>query len=273
MSGTRSRSWLLALWLTSITGCAVGPAPQLVGYQPADADVSITRVVHGGVIVALHRTQILVDPWFYPRWAFHHSEPLPFLPTTLPSLDAIAITTEGAETLDTSALQTLSARVPRIIAPAGVSERLRDLGFADVVAIAPGSDATVHDVTVAATADGGYVLAHDATRVFVATNHLDDTTLAPTLTTYSPLSVALVPIGGPRLLGFQEGLDPEQAMRWAGKIRADRTIPYRYGRAGSEPLWSFADKPTDRFLAAAKGTLPRDRIVILRPGEGWHYTR
>jgi L-ascorbate metabolism protein UlaG (beta-lactamase superfamily) len=176
-------------------------------------------------------------------------------------------------TLDTTALRTLAGRVATVIAPPEAVAALGELGFTTVTAVATGSSATLGPLTVHATADGGYVVVQDATRVFVAADPADVAATTAEVARFAPLTVALLPIGGRRLLGLRRGLDPEGAAAWAAQLDANRTIPYRYGLAGGAPLYSYASNPSDRFRRALRGKLPADRIVVLAPGDGWHHTR
>ena len=267
-----ARAAILAL-LLAISGCAVSPAARSVGYQTSNVDVSITRIVHGSVIVGMRGTRLLVDPWFYPRWIFRQSEPLGFLPDALPPLDAIVITRDGMAALDTTALRALAARVPVAIVPAGAETVLREFGFTTVTGLSAGASTVIGAVIVNAIAAGGYVLAHDATHVYLASDPDDMARVTADVERFVPLTVALLPIGGPRLLGFRQGIDPERAADWAVPLAATRTIPYRYGLAGGEPLYSYANDPADRFRRATRGRLSADRIVILNTGDGWHHNR
>jgi L-ascorbate metabolism protein UlaG (beta-lactamase superfamily) len=226
----RSRGVAVTL-LLAVTGCAVSPTARQVGYQTSNAEVSITRIAHGSVIVGMAGQRLLVDPWFYPRWIFRQSEPLGLLPDALPPLDAILITRDGSGTLDTTALRTLAGRVATVIAPPEAVAALGELGFTTVTAVATGSSATLGPLTVHATADGGYVVVQDATRVFVAADPADVAATTAEVARFAPLTVALLPIGGRRLLGLRRGLDPEGAAAWAAQLDANRTIPYRYGLA------------------------------------------
>ena len=265
-----SRLWVVLL---ALAGCAASPLSRPGAYQASDADVSITRIAHGSVIVALGRTPLLVDPWFHPRLLFHRTEPLGLLPDALPPLHGILITRAGSHFLDRIALHALAAQGSQIIAPAEIGADLRALGFADVLALPSGAGGAIGDVTVTATPDGGYLLAHGRQRVYIATDALDDDAVTTVRESLGPVTVALLPIGGPRLLGFRRGLDPERAAVLAGQIQADRTIPFRYGLGGGTPLWWYTKDPVDRFVRATRATLPANRVVVLAPGEGWHYSQ
>jgi len=49
-------------------------------------------------------------------------------------------------------------------------------------------------------------------------------------------------------------------------------IPIGYGKSGAFPLRWFAGRPTERFLEECKKRgIDAKRIVVLEPGESWHY--
>src|SRR5439155_11304893 len=52
----------------------------------------------------------------------------------------------------------------------------------------------------------------------------------------------------------------------------ERVIPIGYGKRGGFPLHWFARHPTERFVEECKKRgIEAKRIVVLEPGESWHY--
>jgi len=56
------RPTLAGAALLLVAACAPVPVPRRSVYHPSDADLSVTRIVHGSVIIEMHRTRVLVDP-------------------------------------------------------------------------------------------------------------------------------------------------------------------------------------------------------------------
>lgn len=273
------RSTCLVLLLT-LAACARLPQPKPAPYQASDAAVSVTRIVHGSVVVALRRTQLVVDPWFQGGTPFHQTEPLGLLPDSLPPLDAVLLTDDRGDHFDETALRALATRVPVVIVPTGLDTRLAGFGFQKLVALAPWSETIVGDVTVTAVpsvpagSGSGYLLTRETTRVWVAAETHGGPDLDALADRLRPLDVALLPVGGRSVFGVGGALNPETAAAFAARLDAQRTIPYHYGAAGGTPVMWYADRAGERFAAAAKrAKLAGSRIVVLRPGDGWHYSR
>lgn len=273
------RSTFLAL-LVTLAACARLPQPKPAPYQASDAAISVTRIVHASVIVALRRTQVIVDPWFHSGTAVYQTEPLGLLPDALPPLNAVLLTNDRADHFDETALRGLATSVPVVVVPAGLEARVAGFGFAKVVPLAPWGETAVDDVTITAvpsipTGSGtGYLLVRDGSRVYVAGETQAGPELDPLIDRLKPLDVALLPIGGRSVAGIGGGLGPEVAARFAARLGAQRTIPYHYGAGGGAPLIWYAGKATERFVTAAnRAGLKGPRVVVLKPGDGWHYSR
>ena len=51
-------------------------------------------------------------------------------------------------------------------------------------------------------------------------------------------------------------------------------IPIAYGAAGGFPFVWYTDEPLVKFRGAAKDAgLEPEQVVVLEPGESWHYFR
>ena len=96
--------------------------------------------------------------------------------------------------------------------------------------------------------------------------------LVDVATVFPALDVAVLPVGGLRLLGFPREMGPGDAARAAAVLGARRLIPMGYGEEGGFPLRWHALRPVERFVkACAERGIDRQRIVVLEPGESWHY--
>jgi L-ascorbate metabolism protein UlaG (beta-lactamase superfamily) len=69
-------------------------------------------------------------------------------------------------------------------------------------------------------------------------------------------------------------MGPDQAAEAAAALGARRVIPIAYGATGLFPFVTFASDPLPRFrTAAAVAGVDPHAIVVLAPGESWHYYR
>jgi L-ascorbate metabolism protein UlaG (beta-lactamase superfamily) len=254
--------------------------PHRAPYHGSDADLSITRIAHGAVIIEMRGTRVLVDPWFYSGFVVRQREPLGITPDGLPSLAAVLLTHEHGDHFDDRALRELAPRVPRAVAPAELERRLLGLGFREVIPLGWWERTQVEGLTVTAVParhsvrQNGYVLEVDGVAVYAAgdTRYYDE--LVDVATRFPRLAAALLPVGGERLLGLRREMGPADAARAPATHDAERFIPIGYGERGGFPLRWFARRPVTRFVdACGEKGIDRSRIVVLEPGESWHYYR
>jgi L-ascorbate metabolism protein UlaG (beta-lactamase superfamily) len=265
--------------LLALAGAACGPVPlpRRSAYHASDADVTITRIVHGSVLVDVGGTRVLVDPWFHSGFFTRQQEPLGLVPDGLPSVAAVVLTHAHGDRFDRQALHDLAARVPRVVAPTSLRDRLATLGFRDVTGLEWWEATRVGDLTVTAVPaphgvpENGYVLEADGRSVYLAGDARYFAELADVATRFPDLDVALLSIGGERLLAFPRAMGPGDAARAAALLHPHRIIPIGYGETGGQPLRWFARRPVERFVeeCTALGIDPA-RIVVLETGESWH---
>jgi L-ascorbate metabolism protein UlaG (beta-lactamase superfamily) len=267
-----------ALVLSALFGCAAVPVPRRAPYHPSDADVSVTRIVHGSVIVEMRGTRVLVDPWFHSGLLRRQREPLGLMPDGLPPVAAVLVTHRHGDHYDPDALRELAPSTPVVVARPELSGELTALGFARVVPLEWWEHTTVGDLTVTAVpADdavpqNGYVLEAGGVQAYVAGDTRPFDALVDVATRFPALTVALLPVGGERFLGMKREMSPEDAARAAAVLDAKRLIPTEYGEHGGFPLRWHARNPVERFIAECKQQgIVRDRIVVLEPGESWHH--
>jgi L-ascorbate metabolism protein UlaG (beta-lactamase superfamily) len=270
----------LLLLVALAAGCAALPQPRSSPYHRADADVSVTRIVHGSAIVEMRDTRVLVDPWFHASWITRHREPLGLVPEALPELAAVLLTHTHRDHFDPHTLRDLARAVPLAVGPPRTGARLRDLGFRTVVELGWWERTTVGRMVVTAVPadhavrENGYVLETDGVTLYAAgdTRWFDE--LVDVATRFPDLDVALLPVGGLRLLGVRREMGPADAARATALLKPRRVIPIGYGARSVYPLWWYAWSPVDRFReAAGEAGIGPERIVVLEPGESWHYVR
>ena len=264
--------------LLALAACGPVPLARHLAYHGSDADLSVTRVVHASVILELGGTRVLVDPWFHSGLRARQVEPLGLTPDGLPALAAVLVTHEHVDHFDTRALRALAATVPEVIAPPALHDRLAALGFKRITTLRWWDQATVGGLTVTAVParhavpENGYVLEAGPISVYVAGDTRPFPELVDVATRFAHLDAALLPVGGERLLGFEREMGPEAAARAAATLAARRVIPLGYGARGGFPLHWYARQPTERFVQACmQQGIDRGRVVVLEPGESWHF--
>ncbi len=267
-----------ALVLSLGLGCGPVPLARRSVYHPSDADLSITRVVHGSLILEMRGTRVLVDPWFHSGLLARQVEPLGITPDGLPAFAAVLLTHRHPGHFDERALRQLAERVPEVVARPELHDRLARLGFRRITSLGWWDDAHLGEIVVTAVParhsvpENGYVLEAGGVSVYVAGDTRAFPELVDVATRFPHLDAALLPVGGARLLGFAREMGPEDAARAAALLDARRVIPIGYGERGGFPLRWYARHPTERFQqACSKHGIDPDRVVVLEPGESWHY--
>ncbi|MFN8543102.1 MAG: MBL fold metallo-hydrolase [Candidatus Binatia bacterium] len=263
-----------------VAGCGAIPRPRASSFHPSDADLSVTRIVHGAAIVELRATRLLVDPWFHSGFLTRQAEPLGIVPEGLPPLAAVLVTHRHPEHFDRRALAELAKTVAIAIGPPDLAATLAELGFRDVRSLGYWDHTTVNDVEITAVPashavhENGYVLSAHGLHAYLAGDTRYFSGLVDIATAWPRLDVALLPVGGRRVVGFLREMNAAEAARATALLRPAYVVPMAYGAHGLPPLWWHASDPVAAFVDACRAEgLPAGRIVPLAPGESWHYLR
>jgi L-ascorbate metabolism protein UlaG (beta-lactamase superfamily) len=269
---------LVTLAVVVALGCTPVPVPRRSNYHASDADLGVTRIAHGSVILEMRGTRVLVDPWFHSGFVVRQREPLGLTPEGLPPTAAVLLTHRHGDRFDGDALRRLAGTVPRAVAPPELHARLVELGFREVVDLGWWDSADVAGLSVTAVParhsvpENGYVIEAGDVQVYVAGDTRWFPELVDVATRFPHLDAALLPIGGERLLGFRREMDPAEAARAAAVLEPHRIVPIGYGKRGAFPFVWHSWHPTERFVEECKKRgIERERIVVLEPGESWHY--
>lgn len=264
----------------ALAACTAIPLPREGAYHVSDADLTATRIGHASLVLEIGKTKLLVDPWYNSTFGTRQTEPLGLTPDRLPEAAAVLITHRHAGHFDPEALTAIAAKTKRVVVPPTMADAVRALGFSDVIALDWWSDVTIDGVRVTAVPashpvrENGYVVTTDRVHAYIGgdTRWFDE--LVDVATAFPDLDVAFLPIGGERLLGFRRTMGPRDAARAAALLKPRRVVPITYGAASGSPFVWYSSDPVARFReeAATAGLAP-ERLVVLEPGESWHYFR
>jgi L-ascorbate metabolism protein UlaG (beta-lactamase superfamily) len=275
-----ARAAALAAVAVALAACATAPLPKAGPYHASDADLTVTRIVHGSVLLDFAGERVLVDPWFYPRGLVNQREPLGLTFRTLPPIHVILVTHGHGDHLDRRALEELPDRGVPVVVRRGLRKRLVRAGYTNVTELDWWEATTIGDVTVHAVpadhpvAENGYVVQRGAVTVYTAGDTRYFGGLRDVARRFRAIDVALLPIGGLRVFGRLTEMRPADAARAAAILRPRRVIPTHYGLAAPPPVYWVPDDPVgafERALAAVR--LPDTHAVVLETGESWHYYR
>ena len=265
-----------AILLAGVVACAPTPPPRPGDYHGSDADVTVTRLGHAGLLLAIEGKHFLVDPWLHESTFVHQGEPLGLRPSGFPALSAVLLSDDDSARLDDTALIDLAQAVPQAVGPPALAPRLQADGFRQVAALDAWQSATIDGVRITAVpARGtGFALQSGETVVYVAGEDGGAAQAAEIRRVVGPMDVAVLPIGGRERFGMRAGTTPEEAARAAAQLEARRIVPSAYGARGVFPFVSFRRDAVARFreAAAAAGIAP-GTVVVLETGESWHYYR
>jgi L-ascorbate metabolism protein UlaG (beta-lactamase superfamily) len=277
LSRTR-RALLAAVAAAALSACAGPPEPLRNTFHGSDADVGATRILHGSLVVEVRGTRFLIDPWYHGSTLMRQREPIGILPDALPDVAAVLLTSGSAGHFDPDILREIAKKkTSRIVGPAPLADRLRDLGFTDVVGIAPWERVAIDgvDVTATPTSDDpallGYVLAKGPVRAYLAGDTRPFPELVDVATAFPKPDVAFLPIGGRRVMGLLRTMSPAQAAAAAKTLDPAAIIPIDYGAAQGIPpfAWRPGD-PVGDFRDELQEVDLESRLVVLQPGESWH---
>jgi len=253
---------------------------------------TVTWVGHATLLVQMDHVSFLTDPiWSDTASPVSFVGPRRFVPPglaldDLPPIDFVVISHNHYDHLDLASLVALAERDPetRFFVPLANAELLRENGIARVEELDWGEtrrhgDVVVHCLPSQHWSQRGvgderrslwasWAVTGPQRRFYFAgdTGYFEG--FAEIAAVHGPFDLAAVPIGAyePAEMMKASHLNPEEAVRAAVDLRAQRALAMHYGTfdLSDEPL----EEPPRRFRAAARASgLGEDRAWLLRVGE------
>ncbi len=245
---------------------------------PAKSGLRITLLGHSSLLVELDGTILLIDPvfserasmvqWFGPKRFF--APPLAI--ADLPPLDAVLLTHDHYDHLDTAALQQLEERKPLFVCSMGMERHLKRWGvgtgrtqsmnWMDTFTI-PSASSTPLSLTALparhfsgrslkryGTLWSSFLLQTDRHRIYHGADSGYYAGFRDIGERFGPFDLALLEIGAFDPLWHEIHLGPDNAMRAAADLRAQAVMPIHWG------LFNLAfhawDQPPERITALAE---------------------
>ena len=241
------------------------------------AELAITWLGHGTVLIEMEGTRVLTDPLLHHRPG-PRARVAPTSPLRVP-VDCVLLSDLHRDHADLPTLRGLPRTGPLIVPPPA-RQWLLGKGIADVQELAPAHATAVGRLGI--TAIRGR---HDPRRhpfgpsaqplAFLLANSLSvyfagDTAALPEMADLrGRVDVALLPIahGRPRL-GHGHP-DPEEAAAAVALINPAVVIPIHWsdGPGGAHSTQRIRDSPAQRFAAQARRYAPRVDVRVVRPSE------
>src|SRR5882724_4206116 len=227
---------LAAILAVSLAACYMPTISRTRSYHPSDADLTITRLVHGSAIVAFRETRILLDPWYSPTPPLGPSETIGLALENLPPLRGILITHKHDDHFDTETLRDFPNKSLRVVVRRGLGQLIRNMGYDDVVEIDDWEPSQIGSVIITAVParhnvpENGYVLEANSQTLYVAGDtRFDEKLFREIANRYPKLDAALLPIGGMRIFGRRLDMSPDEAADAFLLLKPGHVIPYHYG--------------------------------------------
>jgi L-ascorbate metabolism protein UlaG (beta-lactamase superfamily) len=263
-------------------GCYTPTVERNRAYHPSDADLTVTRIVHGSAVIDFPETKILLDPWYNPTPPLGPSETIGLSVENLPPMRGILITHTHDDHFDAATLQDYPNKSVRVIVPRGLGAQVRAMGYDDVAELDQWDRSQIGSVIVTAVParhrvlENGYVLQGNSVTLYVAGDtRFDEEMFRQIRGRFPTIDAALLPVGGIRIMGEQLDMTPEQAADAFEILKPEHAIPYHYGLTGPMPFFLAASDPEKTFQSTVtkhdKGAA--NAVVILEPGGSWHHYR
>jgi L-ascorbate metabolism protein UlaG (beta-lactamase superfamily) len=263
-------------------------ASRAVDHQAEALPQRVRFLGHATLLIDLDNTRILTDPLLRQRVAMlYWRHPIPRAELNHP-VDAVVISHMHQDHLDLPSLRGLGYDVPLLV-PHRAGPFLERRGFRDVTEMVPGDTVKIGNVRVRAVPAqhtgfrpplgpwGGclgfivestrFVDGHQQNaRVYFA----GDTDIFPSMDSFGPVDVALMPVAGWGPTLGPGHMDARQAALSLQLIRPRVAIPMHWGTFAPLGLhwhkWSYLIQPPLDFEHHARTLAPDVDVTILEPG-------
>lgn len=248
--------------------------------EPAGTEVRITMIRCSTVLIEWRDLAILADPWFG-----MHMRGLPCFrrpgrrPEDLPPIDAVLASHLHPDHWDEAAIDRLAKPPGRVLLPPSGRAHVRLRPGVEYEELTPWTSTRLGPATVTAVPgphtfpppdEINYVVdLPDWGRLFFGgdARYLHNV-LAAIAMRFKPIRLALLPVGGTRILGRQTTMGPREALSAAALLGADKVLPIHEGGIWlSVPPLSLHPGRASHLKELFRRRDEGDRVVVLREGE------
>jgi L-ascorbate metabolism protein UlaG (beta-lactamase superfamily) len=245
--------------------------------------LTITRIAHSSVLIAIDGHTILTDPWYSERPGYYHGEPYGIALGDLPQLDGVAVSHDHYDHYDMESFAAYPHKEAPFIVKRGTARKARRAGFSQVAELDWWESTHLGSFLVTATParhsvpENTYILQSAGFTIYFG----GDTLLIPELSEIAPrfprIDVALLPINGLMIrpiLNHQVVMNPGEAAELCAILRPRIAVPFHYaytaGPFRDRFLLKYHNAPRDlpqEFVEIMTIRAPETAVHILAPGE------
>jgi L-ascorbate metabolism protein UlaG (beta-lactamase superfamily) len=245
--------------------------------------LTITRIAHSSVLIAIDGHAVLTDPWYSERPGYYHGEPYGIKLADLPRLDGVAVSHDHYDHYDMESFAAYPHKEVPFAVKRGTASKARQAGFSQVVELEWWESTHLGPFLVTATParhsvpENTYILQSADWTVYFG----GDTLLIPELSEIAPrfprIDVALLPINGLMIrpiLNRKVVMNPADAAELCAILRPRIAVPFHYaytaGPFRDRFLLKYHNAPCDlphEFVEIMAARAPETAVHILAPGE------
>src|SRR5215469_16380824 len=245
--------------------------------------LTITRIAHSSVLLAIEGHTILTDPWYSERPGYYHGEPYGIALGDLPQLDGVVVSHDHYDHYDMESFVAYPHKEAPFAVKRGTARKALRAGFSQVAELDWWESTHLGPFLVTATParhsvpENTYILQSAGLTIYFG----GDTLLIPELGEIAPrfprIDVALLPINGLMfrpMLNRQLVMNPGEAAELCAILRPRIAVPFHYaytaGPFRDRFLLKYHNAPRDlpeEFVEVMTTRAPQTALHILAPGE------